>query len=336
MNEVVGVNPKFLEALERAKRVSKSTASVLLFGESGTGKDVFAHYIHCHSRQSQGPFTAINCASIPDQLLESELFGHAKGAFTGALEHRVGLFEAAENGTLFLDEIGDLSLSLQAKLLRVLQERTIRRVGENRDRNINCRLISATHKDLSIEINESRFREDLFFRLNVVPITIPPLRDRPEDLILLAETFLRRFVLANESSVRTFSKEAIAFLLANQWKGNVRELENAVERAVVMCSGSEISLEHFCCLEAARSDSNVPSSIIPEEGNTFSFRYLRHLPSLNEVINRYIAYAVQKNAGARDRAARDIGIDRKTLYRRMQANDAPPPVKRRTFILEGY
>lgn len=319
---LVGRSPKFLAAIDIAKRVSKSTASILLSGESGTGKEVFANFIHSSSKRSKGPFTAINCSSIPEGLLESELFGHAKGSFTGALEKRVGLFEAAENGTLFLDEIGDLGLPLQAKLLRVLQEKKIKRVGENQDRIINCRIISATHKDLALEIREGRFREDLFFRLNVIPITIPPLRDRPEDLLLLAETFLKRFALANDSRARIFSKEAIKFLLGNKWPGNVRELENTVERAVVLCSGTEISLEDFIPLTTLHLKLNVASLNVHSDENTFSFRHLDQLPSLDEVINRYIAYAIDKNGGARDKAAKDIGIDRKTLYRRMQSDGA--------------
>lgn len=321
-SDLEGRSPLFLAAVDTAKRVSKSAASVLLSGESGTGKEVFANFIHNNSKQSGGPFTAINCASIPENLLESELFGHAKGSFTGAFEKRVGLFEAAENGTLFLDEIGDLSLQLQSKLLRVLQEKKIKRVGENKPIAINCRIISATHKDLVLEIKEGRFREDLFYRLNVIPIVIPPLRDRHEDLLPLAETFLKKFALANESSARMFSKEAIKFILENSWKGNVRELENTVERAVVMSSGTEILLENFIPLKTTPLKSVETHLVHHSEENIFSFRHQAGLPKLDEVISKYIEYAILKNSGAKDKAAKEIGIDRKTLYRRMQSEIA--------------
>lgn len=320
--DIPGRSPLFLAAIDTAKRVSKCSASILLSGESGTGKEVFAKFIHNSSKQCEGPFTAINCASIPENLLESELFGHAKGSFTGALEKRVGLFEAAQNGTLFLDEIGDLSLPLQGKLLRVLQEKKIRRVGENRSISINCRIISATHKDLSLEIKEGRFREDLFYRLNVIPITIPPLRDRREDLIPLAEKFLKRFALANGSEAKYFSKDAVKFILDNNWKGNVRELENAVERAVVLCSGPEILLEDIIPMADVNAKIDVDYSQEQAEEKTFSIRYQHGLPALDDVINKYIEYAVINNGGAKDKAARDIGIDRKTLYRRMQSEIA--------------
>ncbi len=315
---LVGRSPKFLAAVDIAVRVAKSHSSILLSGESGTGKEVFANFIHVNSKVSKGPFIAINCSSIPENLLESELFGHAKGSFTGACETRIGLFEETENGTLFLDEIGDLSLPLQAKLLRVLQEKKIKRIGENRDISINCRIISASNKDLNFEIGEGRFREDLFYRLNVIPITIPPLRERTEDLMLLAETFLRRFALANDSQARFFSKDAIQFILENDWNGNVRELENTVERAVVMCSGSEITLENFIPLRVIHANRSPSNSDLQSEGNVFSFKHNEGLPSLEEVINKYISYAIAKNSGARDKTARDIGIDRKTLYRRMK------------------
>ncbi len=324
---LIGSSPRFLAALDIANRVAKSNSSILLSGESGTGKEVFANYIHKNSRVSQGPFVAINCASIPDNLLESELFGHAKGSFTGALEKHIGLFEAAENGTLFLDEIGDLSLHLQAKLLRVLQEKQIRRVGENKNIKINCRFISATHKNLTTEISEERFREDLFFRLNVIPIAIPPLRDRPEDLLPLAEFFLKKYSLANNSKAKTFSKGAIEFIVRSVWRGNVRELENTVERAVALCKGTEIIKEDFIPLNCTMMNLDNGSLIPHSHENIFSFGHLSTLPTVEEVIKMYIAYAISKNGGARDKTAKEIGIDRKTLYRRMQSS----PVSQKEF-----
>lgn len=331
---LVGRSPKFLAAMEIAKRVSKSMASILISGESGTGKEVIANFIHKNSKQSKGPFVAINCSAIPESLLESELFGHVKGSFTGALETRIGLFEAAENGTLFLDEIGDLNLPLQAKLLRVLQEKVIRRVGENQDREINCRIISATHQDLRLEIAEGRFREDLFFRLNVIPIIVPPLRERSEDLLFLAGEFLKKFALMNESVAHHFSEEAIHYLLAHRWQGNVRELENSVERAVLMGTGEEIQAQDF--MSPLEPIQKVDARVVPQQAhdhdhdhdheneneNVFCTKHSEELPSLDEVICQYINYAVDKNNGARDKTAKLIGIDRKTLHRRMQPDES--------------
>lgn len=316
--KIIGRSPKFLAALDIAKRVAASSANILITGESGSGKEVFAKYIHSESKFCKGPLVAINCSAIPENLLESELFGHAKGSFTGAQDKKIGLFEEAQDGTLFLDEIGDLSLSLQAKLLRVLQEKQIKRVGENQCRPINCRIISATHKDLAVEVAENRFREDLFFRLNVIPITIPPLRERKEDLLPLAETFLKKYTLENGSAARFFSKEAIQFILENPWRGNVRELENVVERAVVLSTGAEITLENFIPLSINLNHPCRKSNLeIESDENTFLFHYQNHLPTLDEVIHRYIAFAIQKNGGAKDRTAKEIGIDRKTLYKRL-------------------
>jgi two-component system response regulator HydG len=314
---VVGRSSKFLATLDVSKRVAKSSASVLITGESGTGKEMIARFIHEQSPQCQGPFVAINCSAIPEHLLESELFGHAKGSFTGAQEKRMGLFEEAQGGILFLDEIGDLKLSLQAKLLRVLQEKKIRRVGENVDRPISCRIISATHQDLVAEVQEGRFREDLFFRLNVIPIVVPPLRERQDDILLLAETFLKKYALENNSLVRSISKDARRFLLDNPWRGNVRELENAIERAVVLCPGAELSLEDFLPLSKGLNTMTPSVGVLAEE-NVFFVRYLNELPRLDEIIDRYIEFAVKKRNGARDLTAKEIGIDRKTLYKRLR------------------
>lgn len=316
-SKIIGRSPNFISALDVAKRVALSRANILISGESGTGKEVFAKFIHNESNSQKGKFVAINCSAIPENLLESELFGHAKGSFTGAQEKRIGLFEEAEDGTLFLDEIGDLSLALQAKLLRVLQEKKIKRVGENQYRAVNCRIISATHKDLSLEVNEKRFREDLYFRLNVIPILIPPLRERPEDLLLLAECFLKKFVLENGSPAKSFSKEAVRFILENPWRGNVRELENTVERAVALCDRPEISIEHFM----PSSPTLAPKQNNSGSGSVFRLSFQEQLPSLEEVVQKYIEFAIEKNNGARDKTARDLGIDRKTLYKRIRSDD---------------
>lgn len=315
---IVGRSPGFVSALEMAKSVAMSSAHVLITGESGTGKEVFAKYIHSESKQKKGQFVAINCSAIPEHLLESELFGHSKGAFTGAISMRMGLFEEAQDGTLFLDEIGDLSLPLQAKLLRVLQEKTIKRVGENQSRTINCRIISATHKNLAFEMKEKRFREDLFFRLSVIPIHIPPLRERKEDLMPLAHLFLEKYVTENSTLIKSFSTEAVHFIQTNSWVGNVRELENCIERAVVLSKGFEIKLEDLTSVESEIFEDSALAEVPMMINNTFSIQCLKQLPTLDEVVRRYIEVAVTKKGGARDQTAKEIGIDRKTLYKKMR------------------
>ena len=320
---LIGESPKLIATINIAKKVASSYSSIFISGESGSGKEVFARYIHAESNRAKGPFIAINCSAIPENLLESELFGHAKGAFTGAIDNKKGLFEEAENGTLFLDEIGDLSLNLQAKLLRVLQERKIKRVGENEFRSINARIISATHKNITEEIEQNRFREDLFFRLNVIPIHIPSLRERTEDILPLAEYFLNKYTLVNNFSAKEFSDEAKVFLIENTWKGNVRELENSIERAVVMCTTTTIQLSDFLIYSSEEgllnSESVGLSATEAESGvQIFRLKVQKTLPELQEVVQKYIEFAVSRNGGAKDRTAKEIGIDRKTLYRKMK------------------
>lgn len=317
LDGIIGRSAGFLRALDLAKRVSDSAASVFISGESGTGKEVIARAIHNFGSRSKAAFVAINCSAIPENLLESELFGHAKGAFTGAVGKKTGLFEEAEGGTLFLDEIGDLSLPLQAKLLRVLQERKIKRIGENQYVDINVRVISATHKDLEKEVAEKRFRDDLFFRLNVIPIILPPLRDRREDILPLTEFFLTKYAAINGVDVKGFTKPALERLFTHSWRGNVRELENRIERAVVLCQGPLIDIEDLFGDERSAlgvAPKATPTSAMPltEDGK---------LLKLNDLIDSYIRFALDKNDGAKDRTARELGIDRKTLYRRLQVRD---------------
>lgn len=319
-SKIIGRSPKFVAALDVAERVAVSRANILITGESGTGKEVFAKFIHSESKSQKGKFVAINCSAIPENLLESELFGHVKGAFTGAIDKRIGLFEEAQDGTLFLDEIGDLSPALQAKLLRVLQEKKIKRVGENIDRDINCRIISATHKDLAVEITQKRFREDLFFRLNVIPILIPPLRERSEDLLPLAEFFLRKYVLENGAGTKAFAPDACRYILENKWRGNVRELENTIERAVALCNDPQISVEHFLPQAPSLQDPSTQSAIF--SGNVFTVTYAENLPMLEDIVQKYIEFAIEKNHGARDKTAKEIGIDRKTLYKRIRPDSS--------------
>jgi len=308
----------FQRSIELAKKVANSMANVFLSGETGTGKEVIARAIHHYGDRKNGPFVAINCSAIPEHLLESELFGHAKGAFTGASDKKLGLFEEAAKGTLFLDEIGDLSLPLQAKLLRVLQEKKIKRVGENQLRDIDVRIISATHKDLHRETKEQRFRDDLFFRLNVIPISIPPLKDRREDILPLAEFFLKKYAALNGKKVHSCSKPALDFLLSRKWSGNVRELENVIERAVVLCNLDTIELEDVCFESADSAQAGTDTAYSDPE---FSFAAFESggekIRSLDTLTNQYVLYALKKNQGAKDKTARDLGIDRKTLYRRI-------------------
>ena len=312
---VIGKSQGFKKAMELAKRVSSSQANILINGESGSGKEVIAKAVHELGDKKDGPFIAINCSAIPENLLESELFGHAKGAFTGANDKKIGLFEEANKGTLFLDEIGDLSLPLQAKLLRVLQERKVKRIGENQYRDITARIICATHKDLRKEVSEGKFREDLYFRLNVIPIYMPPLRERKDDILPLSEYFLKKFALMNNVSVKGFSKDAIAKLEGHEWKGNVRELENAIERAVVLSTSDILQAEDLPTEDVFRKDSPAESESSPKKG--LSFEDDKPV-TLDELSKKYIQHIFDKNGGAKEQTAKDLGIDRKTLYRKLK------------------
>lgn len=311
---VIGKSQGFKKALELAKRVSSSQANVLVSGESGSGKEVVAKAVHELGDKKDGPFIAINCSAIPENLLESELFGHAKGSFTGAHDKKIGLFEEANKGTLFLDEIGDLTLPLQAKLLRVLQERKVKRIGENQYRDITARIICATHKDLRKEVAEGRFREDLFFRLNVIPIYMPPLRERREDILPLSEYFLKKFALMNHVSVKGFTKEAIQKLESYEWKGNVRELENAIERAVVLSTSEYIAPEDLPTEEFGQQGYEEPKNGV----KGLSFEDEDKPLTLDELSKKYIQHIFDKNDGAKEQTAKDLGIDRKTLYRKLK------------------
>jgi two-component system, NtrC family, response regulator HydG len=311
---VVGKSQGIKNVLDLARRVAKSSAPILINGESGTGKEVIAKAIHAMSGNKKAPFIAINCSAIPENLLESELFGHTKGSFTGASNKKIGLFEEAEDGILFLDEIGDLSLALQAKLLRVLQEKKIKRIGENQFRPVNARIIAATHKNLRQEIQEKRFREDLFFRLNVIPIWIPPLRERKEDIHPLADFFLRKFSALNSVTLKQFSKEALEYLMSYSWQGNVRELENTVERAVVLSSSNIIRVEE---VTSVISDIGGGESIY-KKGFYFPISIDSRILTVDELINKYIQYVLELNDGVKEKTAKDLQIDRKTLYRRLR------------------
>ncbi len=300
----VGVAPAFTEVVELAETVAGTDSTVLLVGESGTGKEVLARYIHQRSERADGPFMSINCGALPESLLESELFGHVKGAFTGAVKDRDGLLVAAEGGTFFLDEIGEMSPATQVKLLRALQEREVIPVGSTRSVPVDVRIIAATNRDLEEDIKTGRFRSDLYYRLNVIQLRLPPLRERKEDIPLLARHFLDRRSAETGTPLR-LSEEAEGVLVDYDWPGNVRELENALERACVVTRGEEIRPE-----------------ALPERVRTPPKpRLVRERPHENppmEVIERaYILWVLQAEGGNKKRTAEVLGIDPSTLYRKL-------------------
>jgi len=241
VHEIVCASHIMLEKVELADRIAPSDASVLILGESGVGKELFAERIHRNSKRRDKPFIKVNCAALPETLLESELFGHVKGAFTDAIQDRVGRFEAADGGTIFLDEIAEMSLKLQAKLLRVLQQKSFERVGSSQTKTVDIRIIAATNRDLETMVEQNLFRADLYYRLNVLPLWIPPLRERKDDIPVLADLFLKRYARETNKSIQGFSDTAMELMLSYSWPGNVRELENAIERAVVMSQDSTVS-----------------------------------------------------------------------------------------------
>ncbi len=243
--EILTQNPKMHKIVSIAGNLAASDITVLVYGESGTGKEILARQIHRMSRMADKPFVAVNCAAIPDNLLESELFGYEKGSFTGAIERRTGKFELAKGGTMLLDEVGEMSMTLQAKLLRVLQEKEIDRIGGNEPIAVDVRVIATTNKDLYKECSEGRFREDLYYRLNVFPVKLPALRERPEDITFLALHFMKKFSAYAGKEIKGFSENAIALLKNRQWRGNVRELENVIQRAVFLSKGKLINSEDF-------------------------------------------------------------------------------------------
>ncbi|MCS3432004.1 two-component system response regulator GlrR [Klebsiella sp. BIGb0407] len=271
---IVTRSPIMLRLLEQAHKVAQSDVSVLINGQSGTGKEVLAQAIHQASPRSKKAFIAINCGALPEQLLESELFGHARGAFTGAVSNREGLFQAAEGGTLFLDEIGDMPLSLQVKLLRVLQERKVRPLGSNRDVDIDVRILSATHRNLPKAMERGEFREDLFYRLNVVSLKIPALNERAEDIPLLASQLLRQSADKHKPFVRSFSTEAMKRLISASWPGNVRQLVNVIEQCVALTSTPVIN---EALVEQALEGENTALPTFVEARNQFELNYLRKL-----------------------------------------------------------
>ncbi|HBV6980977.1 TPA: two-component system response regulator GlrR [Klebsiella pneumoniae] len=301
---IVTRSPLMLRLLEQAGMVAQSDVSVLINGQSGTGKEIVAQAIHNASPRHDKPFVAINCGALPEQLLESELFGHARGAFTGAVSNREGLFQAAEGGTLFLDEIGDMPVALQVKLLRLLQERKVRPLGSNRDIEINVRIISATHRDLPKAMARGEFREDLFYRLNVVNLKIPPLSERTEDIPLLANHLLRQSADRHKPFVRAFSSDAMKRLMAAKWPGNVRQLVNVIEQCVALTSSPVIG---DALVEQALEGENTALPTFVEARNQFELNYLRKL--------------LQITKGNVTHAARMAGRNRTEFYKLLSRHE---------------
>ncbi|MBD3163550.1 MAG: response regulator [Candidatus Eisenbacteria bacterium] len=306
---LIGTSKPVRELFTLARRAAATEAAILIRGESGTGKSVLAAAIHNHSKRSHAPFLKVNSGAIPENLLESELFGHEQGAFTGAVRRKQGLFEVAEGGTLFLDEIGDLPMAMQVKLLSAIEEKQFLRVGGTRPIRCDVRILAATHRDLEQGIREGTFREDLYYRINVFPLTIPPLRDRPEEIPLLVEHFLKGKGMDPER-VRP---EALRLLAGYRFPGNVRELENLIERAMILADGRELGAEHFPSLHRPDGTQMVATPEIPDDGL-----------SMDEVEKRYILAALAKAEGNKSRAAALLGLSRRTLYSRMERHGIAP------------
>jgi two-component system response regulator AtoC len=306
--ELLGASPAMQQVFQLIDQVSATDATVLITGESGTGKEVVAREIHNRSRRASGPFVAVNCAAVPEALLESELFGHAKGAFTDAKQNRAGLFQQAGGGTLFLDEIGEMALVLQPKLLRALQERKVRPVGAEAEVAIDVRLVAATNRDLEEMVEDKRFREDLYYRINVIHVPLPPLRARGGDVLLLAQHLLRHYAAVFDKKVVGISTAAAERLMTYEWPGNVRELSNCLERAVALANFEEIQVDDLpdkIRASAARRHPTLSGNEIPE------------LLTLEEIERRHVIRVLEACEGNRTDAAKMLGLDRKTLYRKL-------------------
>jgi transcriptional regulator with PAS, ATPase and Fis domain len=306
--ELIGAAPAMQEVFRKVAKVASTDISVMITGETGTGKELIAREIHNRSPRAKGPFITINCGAIPENLLESELFGHVRGAFTGAVANKPGKFHAADRGTIFLDEIGEMPLLLQVKLLRVLQDRAVTRVGDNRPEPVDIRVLAATHRDLETEIRANRFREDLYYRLNVVNIHLPPLRDRGDDVLVLAKYILQRQTEEFGGVVKGLSPNAAIAVRKFSWPGNIRQLENHIKKAVVLADKALLGPE-----DLGLGDGSLPE-ILP-------------LADAKEKYQReYINHVLQLNNGNRTKTARDLGVDPRTIFRHLEReDDAPPP-----------
>ncbi len=303
--EIVGSSADLKTVLDLADRIAPTESPVLIYGETGTGKELLAHRIHDHSRRSESAFITVNSASLPEALLESELFGHTKGAFTGAHADREGLFQAADGGSLFLDEIADINPSAQARLLRVMQSGEVRRIGENTSRRVNVRLIAATHSDLQQAVLDGKFREDLYYRVNVVALTLPPLRDRKEDIPQLAEHFAQQAAVADHVDFLGFDAEVFSLLNRYSWPGNIRELKNVIRRAVILSNGTPITRQV------------LPANVLREEPSDFDTSATWPHASLEDMESQHIVQVLRATGGNKSRAAEVLGITRPTLRAKM-------------------
>lgn len=315
---IVGMSEGMRQVLTLLPRVAQTDSTVLVTGESGTGKELIARAIHAASRRPQGPFVPVSCAALPENLLESELFGHIKGAFTGALAARRGLFEEANRGSLFLDEIGEAPLSIQVKLLRVLEERNIRRLGDNRSIPVDVRIVAATNRDLQAAVREKLFREDLFYRLNVVPIAVPPLRERRDDIPLLVTHFIEKSARKVNKPVSRLSPQAMSLLMAYRWPGNVRELENVIQRIIVVAKGDTLDVQ------------DLPPEILGKEEPRASALDLKDImrESAGLAEKKLILDALTKSGGNVTQAAQALGISRVTLQKKMKLYNLRDPSSR--------
>jgi transcriptional regulator with GAF, ATPase, and Fis domain len=320
---ILGQSPPILHLRELLLKVAGSDSTVLITGESGTGKELAAKVLHYQSRRRNGPFVAVNCAAIPETLLEAELFGHEKGAFTGAHQQRIGRFESADNGTVFLDEIGDMPASMQTKILRVLQERTFERVGGVKPLHMDIRLIAATHRDLSQAVAEGKFRADLYYRLNVVPVPIPPLRERSEDIPILAEFFLQKCKDSLGLVRKRLSSGAEARLEEYRWPGNVRELDNIIQRAVLLSAGEEITESEMTGILGAGATKDfehlIESALFNDPEKRAAISLQDTVGEITEQIEKQIIQkALEAQGGKRQETADMLKISRKSLHNKMK------------------
>ncbi|HXI59985.1 MAG TPA: sigma 54-interacting transcriptional regulator [Polyangia bacterium] len=298
--EILGSSPPMQEVFRKVQKVAATDISVLVTGETGTGKELIARELHNRSARAKGPFVTINCGAIPENLLESELFGHVRGAFTGAVSNKVGRFQAADRGTLFLDEIGEMPLSLQVKILRALQERVVVRVGDTNPETIDIRIIAATNRELEVEIKAGRFREDLYYRLNVVHLHLPPLRDRGDDIVVLARYMVSRYAPEYGGKVKGLTPNAIAAIKRHKWPGNIRELENRIKKAIVLCESTVIGPD----------DLGLTGDVLPQ--------ILTLADAKDKFQREYINEVLARNQGNRTKTARDLGVDPRTIFRHLE------------------
>ncbi|MCK5649714.1 MAG: sigma-54-dependent Fis family transcriptional regulator [Gammaproteobacteria bacterium] len=303
--QIITQDPRTLRLLQTMKQIAPSDCSVIITGESGTGKELAARYIHANSQRNSHPFVAVNCGALQDELLANELFGHEKGAYTGANASHQGLIETAENGTFFLDEIAEMSLNMQVKLLRVLQENEVQRLGSTQTYAVNVRFLAATNRDIELEVAEGRFRQDLFYRLNVIQVHLPPLSERKDDIPLLAYHFLKKHTLNINTPVEDFSPEVLDILSQYGFPGNIRELENLVERAIVLATDKNITL------------AQLPPGLTENSVSVMRFNKNK-LPTLDEQEIKYIKWVLDKSGGNRTKAAEILGIDRVSLWRKIK------------------